>query len=170
MILSLDFFSTVAHRPACATGERRDRLAHSTRRDLLKQRISITKPAAAPRNERAIIAEIVSRDRAKLDLCDDVGDDQRGDGREVHLEFAAGDQHQQRDDRHCGAIAAAQSSPKIRSQPREVRWPPPLAVAAMLGSSKWLRQAAAGRNPYLSRSLILPFFQGVRAIPGDGNL
>jgi hypothetical protein len=33
---------------------------------------------------------------------DDVGDDQRNDGRDVRLDLAAGDQHQERDHRHGG--------------------------------------------------------------------
>jgi hypothetical protein len=52
---------------------------------------------------------------------------------------------------------------KTRSQPREVWTPPPLAVTAMLGLTRRLRQADAGRESYdfslsISNS---PFFSGL---------
>src|SRR5258707_3039384 len=56
---------------------------------------------------------------------------------------------------------------KLRSQPREVRKAPPLAVTPMLGLTRRLRQANADREAYdfsLS-SPILAFFQAFAALP-----
>src|SRR5258707_13003322 len=55
---------------------------------------------------------------------------------------------------------------KLRSQPREVRKAPPLAVTPMLGLTRRLRQATADRETYdfsLS-SPILAFFQAFAAL------